>query len=383
MALLDWLSMAPRPAVLCSDRGSHFLNATVSELGRLVHWTHHVHLAYCHRSNGTVETAHRQLLRLVRCLLSELNADLHVWPYLIGVVGHVMNSTPSLRNEGLTPFEVVYGLPTPPPVSVALCDRLGGLVDIQAVLSLEGVKKAVAAARTAWDFAGSQLPESNSHHLLTQLREQVGETKKGKAFKNRAWSFSKGDWVMVSRFESDRPKLSHVWTGPFRVTEVTAPRRCRVETPDGSKSHEVHLERMRFVSAEQIGEPHDVDTLQRFHDLHGVHQVADVSAVIDHKVRSPGHDPELLIEYAGFPGEAAWLPLSSVFAYEFLEAYVENPKRPLSASHRTAIANHAAAMRRADADAGAGQSVAPTRWLVESHASATSSNKKPRRHRRR
>ena len=55
--------------------------------------------------------------------------------------------------------------------------------------------------------------------------------------KVKANNFAVGDRVLMQqcrRFPGLSPKLSHKWTGPYYVTEVTGPRWC------SSKSHKHH-----------------------------------------------------------------------------------------------------------------------------------------------
>lgn len=54
-----------------SDRGSHFKNELIQSISESLKSSHHFTLAYCPRSNGTVEVVMRELLRASRALLSE------------------------------------------------------------------------------------------------------------------------------------------------------------------------------------------------------------------------------------------------------------------------------------------------------------------------
>ena len=377
-SFLEYLAMAPRPVVLCSDRGSHFLNQMMEEMARQVGFHHHAHVAYAHRSSGTVESAHRELLRVTRCLISQLDADVHCWPFLMGVVSHTLNSTPSPRNGGLSAFEVVYGLPPPPPLTVALCDQLGGVTDLSTALDTDAVKKRVHKARAAFDYAGADLPAQDGHVLLKELRREVAAQRKTKEFKNRPWGFEKGDFVMVSMWESPRPKLSHVWTGPWVVKRTSGPRRCIVATPDGRTEREAHFERVRFVANDKLGGEHDVRRLQQFFDLHRPQKDEDVHTITGHRTTRAGNKVEMEVNFVGRPDEPVWLHLHDIFAYELLEQYVKEHRAEMSPEQVTAVSGQAAQMRAADVDAGVGTTVAPARLLVEDRHEFGGNNKRRR-----
>ena len=78
--------------------------------------SHHFTLAYCPRSNGTVEVVCRELLRATRALLSELKLPQKCWPDVIPVVQSVLNSTSLERLGERCALRVLACLPQDTPL---------------------------------------------------------------------------------------------------------------------------------------------------------------------------------------------------------------------------------------------------------------------------
>src|SRR5512133_2390758 len=80
-ALLEWRAVFGRSDVYVSDQASYFLSETMKELVAKIGAKQHFVTAYAHYSNGTIEIVNRQILNLMKCLISELR-------YIIRLIGH-------------------------------------------------------------------------------------------------------------------------------------------------------------------------------------------------------------------------------------------------------------------------------------------------------
>jgi hypothetical protein len=69
-----------------SDRGSHFKNEVVQRVQKELKAKHNFTTANCLWSNGTIESAFKQVIRAFRAVLSELNMYADEWPEVINMV---------------------------------------------------------------------------------------------------------------------------------------------------------------------------------------------------------------------------------------------------------------------------------------------------------
>lgn len=114
-ALLKWFSSFGVVLLWVSDQGTHFKNEVVRGLREKTRGSHHFTLAYCPWTNGTVEVVCRELVRVLRALLSEFQLPFTSWPDVVPMVQSALNNTPLERRGGRCPLNVFTGLPTDNP----------------------------------------------------------------------------------------------------------------------------------------------------------------------------------------------------------------------------------------------------------------------------
>ena len=90
-ALLAWASRWGRPEWLISDVGTHFVNHALKLLNEKLGVQHHVTLAHCPWSNGSIEVVGKQLLRVLRILLSEFKLGLEKWEEVLELIQYILN----------------------------------------------------------------------------------------------------------------------------------------------------------------------------------------------------------------------------------------------------------------------------------------------------
>nr|CCA27531.1 AlNc14C568G12167 [Albugo laibachii Nc14] len=84
-ALLDWSKRYGVVLLWVSDQDFHFKNTVMDNLRKILGAQHHFVTAYCPWANGTVEVMNRQLLKVMRSLLSEKKQWIGNWPSLLSL----------------------------------------------------------------------------------------------------------------------------------------------------------------------------------------------------------------------------------------------------------------------------------------------------------
>jgi transposase InsO family protein len=97
--------------VFVSDQGSHFKNRLLSSIADVIGASHHFTLAYVPWSNGTVEVVNREILRVLRALLSGFHMRPSDWPRILPLVQSTLNHSPLEHFKGVAPITAFTGLP--------------------------------------------------------------------------------------------------------------------------------------------------------------------------------------------------------------------------------------------------------------------------------
>ena len=116
-ALISWFSSFGVVTQWVSDRGTHFKNELVKLLRDQVRADHHFTLAYCPKSNGTVEVVCRELIRAIRAILSEFQLSHSSWAQVLPIVQSVLNNTRLPRLGNRCPITAFTGLPQDTPLT--------------------------------------------------------------------------------------------------------------------------------------------------------------------------------------------------------------------------------------------------------------------------
>jgi Integrase core domain len=107
-ALMRWFSVFGVVLLCISDRGSHFKNEVVQRVNKELKAKHHFTTANCPRSNGTIESACKQVIRAFRAVLSELKMYADEWPEVVNMVQSVLNNSSSTRLNKKTPMQCLH-----------------------------------------------------------------------------------------------------------------------------------------------------------------------------------------------------------------------------------------------------------------------------------
>jgi transposase InsO family protein len=91
-ALMRWFAVFGVVLLLILDRGIHYKNKVVQRVQKELKAKHHFTTANCPWSNGTIESACKQVIRDFHAMLSELEMDASEWPEVASMVQSVLNN---------------------------------------------------------------------------------------------------------------------------------------------------------------------------------------------------------------------------------------------------------------------------------------------------
>jgi transposase InsO family protein len=119
-ALVDWYKRFGVAETHVSDKGSHFKNKVMAELNDILKTKHYFTIAYSPKSNGTVERFNREIMKVLRSLVSEFKISWNEWASLLPLVQSALNNYKSASLAGQAAITVFTGLPAYNPVAVVL-----------------------------------------------------------------------------------------------------------------------------------------------------------------------------------------------------------------------------------------------------------------------
>lgn len=307
-AIAKWISCFGCMPWLVTDQGSHFTASLMTNLTREMHIRHHFTTAYCPWANGTIERLCKEVLRVVRALLSEWKMPVTQWPSLVGAVQKVINHSPIKRlgrnraGNMRCPMEVFTGL-TPSPllvrpmplktyrtVRVLDNERVRSIIDIGKLHeSLEEMHKDVSKGNTQVRTRAQQI--HNARTKVLPLNIYVG------------------DFVMVRVSTKRGHKLETKWKGPMRVVETKSSLLFVVE--DINSSHRITAHAQRLVpypitpTTEQTSK--ELKQQATYYDM--------MTQIVDRikGVRKRKGKYELLVAWMGYEeGDNTWEPIETM-----------------------------------------------------------------------
>jgi transposase InsO family protein len=232
--LLRWFARFGIVSVWVTDQGSHFKNVVMSELERMLKVKHHFTTAYSPWANGSVERCNRELLRVMRAMLSENKMAEEHWPELLVIVQGVLNQTVSDRLGNRAPIEVMTGLKVMKPLDT-IFDRVNWKMRENLVITSEEIGEAVKGLR-------SELGEI--HRVANETRKKRDERKQKMG--SEKVDFEVGDFVLVAAI--DESKLKSTWRGPMLVAKVKSEWVYELESIATGMRIEAHVNRIRKYS---------------------------------------------------------------------------------------------------------------------------------------
>jgi len=121
-ALVDWYKRFGVAETHVNDKGSHFKNKVVAELNDILKTKHHFTTAYSPKNNGTAERVNREMVKVLRSLVSEFKTSWNEWQSLLPLVQSALNNYKSVSLAGQAAITLLTGLPAYNPLAVVLQD---------------------------------------------------------------------------------------------------------------------------------------------------------------------------------------------------------------------------------------------------------------------
>jgi IS30 family transposase len=146
-ALMRWFAVLGFVLLWISDRGSHFKNEVLQRVQKELEAKHHFATAKFPWSNGTIQSACKQVIRAFRAVLSELKMYADEWPEVVNMVQSVLNNSLSTRLNKRTPMLVFTGHAETTPLALMLKDNVpvNAPLDFIKAQKLMGVEKLLKA----------------------------------------------------------------------------------------------------------------------------------------------------------------------------------------------------------------------------------------------
>ena len=286
-ALLGWMAHFGTPEVWVSDRGPHFFNHLVAEIARQRGVEHHFTTARCPWANGQIERVNKEVLTLMKTMLSELRLPTNEWPALLPCVVSVLNATPSPSRGDVSPYEVFLGRKEAEPLDLVLSKRLE--LQLATVEDLPGLVGAhVQRLRDALDGTAER------------VRGSVAARTAGKQPYDA--EFEEGAYVLYSEVHRERDKLQSTKVGPMLVVEAKTPWVYRLRDVVTGREVEAHAQRMQRYRDAELG---ITDALREHVSYHVTNY--EVEKILEARKESTSGQWQFLVKWWGFAdAEASW-----------------------------------------------------------------------------
>ncbi|PNY16822.1 retrovirus-related Pol polyprotein from transposon TNT 1-94 [Trifolium pratense] len=91
-----------------SDNGTEFTNMSIQTFFKQKGIIHETSCVATPQQNARVERKHRHILNIARALRFQANLPIRFWGECILAATHIINRTPTVANQGITPYEVLF-----------------------------------------------------------------------------------------------------------------------------------------------------------------------------------------------------------------------------------------------------------------------------------
>jgi len=219
-------------------------------------------VAYSPWSNGRAERVNREVLKLLRILISQFRLDFKDWTQLLSNVQFFLNNTPRSRLGNRTADEVFMLNSGDSPLEWIMPSSREFKLESKRSTSSE-LKAVVEACLREMDMM---------HQMVADVQELVRQEFKLKQSNRKSVAdvqYQEGDWVLVSRSTRKSEKLQLQWVGPFQVVKVLSPFVYRVRSIVNDEEQDVHACRIQLYANQSFEFTEEVVT-QYLHDTRGL-----------------------------------------------------------------------------------------------------------------
>ncbi|EYB83074.1 hypothetical protein Y032_0343g3053 [Ancylostoma ceylanicum] len=228
-ALLDdVISKHGIPNEIVSDRGSNYTSEIFAQINKILGISNLLTTSYNHKANGQVE-------RLVKVITDSLNAYCSdaqdLWSDFLQPIVFAYNTSIN-DTTGYSPFFVAYGRHP-----ITWSDIVHQLPSRFTFATESFADQLTAALQTTIIDVGNQIARKTATY------------KSGYDYQNKVYTkdISTGDLVLL-RDDTNRPKFTHQWKGPFVVTSVSRPNATIANLIGRTSSQTVHMNRLKIYS---------------------------------------------------------------------------------------------------------------------------------------
>lgn len=236
--LIQWISRLIIPKVIISDQGTHFMAEVVKQLLDALHIKHHVTPVYSAKSNGTIERVNREIVKVIRLLLSEYRMNPDYYEGLLPMVKMILNHSNSVRLKNRSPIEVLTGCTPSSPLELVIFKDLhmhhvGRVEDMD-----KEIKQAIEVLKESLEKMRKDVQVSIKKHR---------NIKKKSINRNRRPTpdYQVGDLVITKQHKADKQsKLDSPYTGPWRITKKLNQWTYEIQNIAKNTLKQVHIDHM-------------------------------------------------------------------------------------------------------------------------------------------
>lgn len=241
-AVIDWCAAFGVPKGLMYDGPTHFKNVTIEAVTKGLKVQHHFTLPYFPWKNGGIERLGKEIVRIFRTTLSELQLSQEDWPDLLTLVQSVINNSPSPQRGNVCPITAFTGHESTPTIKTFIQS-----ISMKAINSDD-----IHLERLSNITKLLEQHEFSRRGVQKELEENRSRIRKIMS-RGRLPSFTEGHFVLVARSEfSKGEKLCLRWRGSRRVTKAISDYVFQVEDLRNGQLEEVHISRLQFYTDKEL-----------------------------------------------------------------------------------------------------------------------------------
>jgi len=242
LALLDWFKRFTIVRKWTSDRGSHFINATITRLQQLLGSRHHFTAVYAPWSNGQVERVNLSIRETLSAIMLDNGIPQSDWPYVLPVVQSVINNAPSAPLGGLSPVTAHMGIPPSSPLNV--------------IFASDKEPKTIGPSLSKPTIATLvRTLQQDLHSVVTYVRAHQPQPPP----EDTTHVLKPGDLVLTAKLGARHAdKTAPIWEGPARVLASDAHKRVyTVQDLASGHKRELHASHLkRYIGTESADSPY-------------------------------------------------------------------------------------------------------------------------------